>query len=65
MVKMIMIKRRRMIMMIQVSFDKLYDEYDKDDINKKMRSHFSRVTERVRDPRFSLRSTRVIELRLT
>ena len=28
-------------------------------------SHFSRVMERVRDPRFSFKSTRVIELRLT
>ena len=30
-----------------------------------MKSHFSRVMERVRDPRFSFKSTRVIELRLT
>ena len=44
------------------------DEDDNDDINKKMfamRSHFSSVMERVRDPRFSFKSTLVIEPRLT
>ena len=71
---------RRMIMMIVVRSNKSYDgdhsvgitrpsdEDDNDDIIKKMfamRSHFSSVMERVRDPLFSFRSTLVIEPRLT